>query len=99
MREFTTTEKDVDKGISRIPLALARLLEEDVLEEEDSSSMLVDPPEILDDYTTAMEYRSQAYSQSRGNSAYNKTEDENSRERSSTIFSKSSIDNLTFEDF
>ena len=34
LREFTTTEKDRDKGISRIPLALARLREEDILEEE-----------------------------------------------------------------
>lgn len=31
LREFTTTEKDRDKGISRIPLSLARIYEEDVL--------------------------------------------------------------------
>jgi hypothetical protein len=37
LREFTTTEKDRDKGISRIPLTLARLYEEDILEEESTS--------------------------------------------------------------
>lgn len=33
LRECTTTEKDVEKGISRIPLQLARIYEEDVIEE------------------------------------------------------------------
>ena len=31
LREFTTTEKDRDKGISRIPLNMTRLREEDVV--------------------------------------------------------------------
>ena len=35
LREFTTTEKDRDKGISRIPLKLARLYEEDVLRDDE----------------------------------------------------------------
>lgn len=34
LREFTTTEKDLEKGVSRIPLQLARLYEEDVFEED-----------------------------------------------------------------
>lgn len=38
LREFTTTEKDRDKGVSRIPLKLARLFEEDILEEQDNST-------------------------------------------------------------
>jgi indole-3-glycerol phosphate synthase len=33
LREFTTTEKDMEKGVSRIPLQLARIYEEDVMEE------------------------------------------------------------------
>lgn len=33
LREFCTTEKDLEKGVSRIPLQLARIHEEDVMEE------------------------------------------------------------------
>lgn len=33
LREFATTEKDLEKGISRIPLQLARIYEEDLVEE------------------------------------------------------------------
>lgn len=33
LREFATTEKDLEKGISRIPLQLSRIYEEDVLED------------------------------------------------------------------
>lgn len=62
LREFTTTEKDVEKGISRLPLQLARIYEEDVLEEEDNSTTLMTSPEILDDYTKDLEHRSLAYS-------------------------------------
>jgi len=32
LREFTTTEKDLEKGVSRIPLQLARILTEDLIE-------------------------------------------------------------------
>lgn len=31
LREFATTEKDLEKGISRIPLQLARIYEEDLV--------------------------------------------------------------------
>lgn len=31
LREFTTTEKDRDKGISRMPMHLARIYEEDII--------------------------------------------------------------------
>jgi hypothetical protein len=76
------------------------LVEEDVLEEEvNSTSMIFDKLDIMDDYTKQMEHRNQAYSQSRGNSMYGKHEDLDSRERSSTLFSKSLLDNVTFEDF
>lgn len=34
MREFTTTEKDMEKGVSRIPLNLSRLFEEDLLDDK-----------------------------------------------------------------
>lgn len=34
LREFTTTEKDLEKGISRIPLQLARIYEEDVMADD-----------------------------------------------------------------
>lgn len=55
LREFTTTEKDRDKGISRIPLSLARIYEEDILEDEDEIS--VEPLEILENYSSNMEHR------------------------------------------
>jgi hypothetical protein len=34
--EYTTKEKDAQKGISRIPLELARIKEENLIEEESS---------------------------------------------------------------
>jgi hypothetical protein len=34
MKEYTTTEKDVVKGISRIPLNLARIYEEDIIKDK-----------------------------------------------------------------
>ena len=37
LREFTTTEKDLERGISRIPLQLSRLLEEDILDQQTES--------------------------------------------------------------
>jgi len=52
LREFRTTEKDVDKGISRIPLQLARLIEEDMLGDKvESATRLSEHPDIVDDYT------------------------------------------------
>lgn len=62
MREFTTTEKDRDKGVSRIPLKLARLFEEDILEEQDSIEKDSGDLEILENYTQNMEHRQEAYS-------------------------------------
>jgi hypothetical protein len=35
LREFNTTEKDLEKGFSRIPLPLARIFEEDVMAESE----------------------------------------------------------------
>ena len=32
LREFTTTRKDMQRGVSRIPLKMARLYEEDLLD-------------------------------------------------------------------
>ena len=37
LRDFTTGEGDVVKGVSRIPLHLARIYEEDVMEEFETS--------------------------------------------------------------
>lgn len=34
LEDFTTTEKDLSRGISRMPLALARLTEEDILKDQ-----------------------------------------------------------------
>ena len=52
LREFTTTEKDVDKMISRIPLVLARMYEEDVITEmEMDISLAADELEVMDNYT------------------------------------------------
>lgn len=50
LREFTTTEKDRDKGISRIPLSLARLYEEDVIKDEDELVCITETPEIQETY-------------------------------------------------
>ena len=64
LREFTTNDKDVTKGISRIPLQLARIYEEDIIEESSSSEqsvLLMEPLEILDNYTKILEHRSNAY--------------------------------------
>jgi len=36
LREFQTTDKDVEKGISRIPLKIARIYEEDILDKMDN---------------------------------------------------------------
>lgn len=38
LRDYTTGENDVVKGVSRIPLHLARIYEEDVMEESEVSS-------------------------------------------------------------
>ena len=38
LRDYTTNESDVGKGISRIPLQLARIYEEDVMEEIEVST-------------------------------------------------------------
>lgn len=67
LREFTTTEKDLEKGISRIPLQLARIFEEDVIENHQDASKSVsaklsEPLEILDNYTKVMEHRLKAKS-------------------------------------
>lgn len=65
LREFTTTEKDLEKGVSRIPLQLARIYEEDIVEEPDEGGQMVqmmEQMEILDNYTKVMEHRSKAYS-------------------------------------
>lgn len=69
LREVTTTEKDMGKGVSRIPLQLARIYEEDVIEEMDCSpsvstgSGVQKPPGMmeavsaLDNYRGVMEHR------------------------------------------
>jgi hypothetical protein len=64
LKEFATTEKDVDKGISRVPLVLARIYEEDLLGDEfdDSIMVMTEPVEIFDNYTSNMEHRARAYS-------------------------------------
>jgi len=38
LKEFNTTEKDLEKGLSRIPLPLARIHEEDAIEESKDSA-------------------------------------------------------------
>ena len=35
LQDFVTTEKDVQKGLNRLPLNLARLIEEDILSDEE----------------------------------------------------------------
>jgi len=68
LREFMTTEKDVEKGVSRIPLQLARIYEEDVMEELDTqpSSTSTSEPGSEMDFTKNMEHRNQARKSTRG---------------------------------
>lgn len=69
LREFTTTEKDLEKGVSRIPLQLARIYEEDVMEEIEfspvsghgSTATQSEPTSALDNYSGVMEHRRQSY--------------------------------------
>ena len=35
LQDFVTTEKDVQKGLNRLPLNLARLIEEDIMSDEE----------------------------------------------------------------
>ena len=102
LREFTTTEKDRDKGISRIPLPLARIYEEDIIEE---SSEPILPPvseqlDVLESYAFDMEHRKEAFSMSK-RSDFDREEfgERNERERSSTLFSRTSVELVNFEDF
>jgi hypothetical protein len=63
LRDYTTNESDVGKGISRIPLQLARLYEEDVMEEIEvqspasGSAGAGDQHSVLDNYNKVMEHR------------------------------------------
>lgn len=41
LREFTTTEKDLEKGIVRVPLQLARIYEEDMIADDSTTSSSV----------------------------------------------------------
>lgn len=102
LREFTTTEKDRDKGLSRIPLRLARIYEEDIIEDQDMvMSNVSEELDILETYKFDMEHRKQAFSLSK-RSDFDREEFEdnfNERDRSSTLFSRTSIDVVNFEDF
>ena len=66
LRDYTTNESDVGKGISRIPLQLARLYEEDVMEEieistpNSGSSVVSGDASILDNFNKVMAHRHQA---------------------------------------
>jgi hypothetical protein len=69
LREFTTTEKDLERGISRIPLQLSRLNEEDLL--DDQSEALV--PNIITEPGSGGDIREeikQAAVVNRGNKQY-----------------------------
>lgn len=61
LSQFTTTEKDRDKGISRIPFHFTRIYEEDLLREEDEI-MQTQPEQldVLETYEFDMEHRKEA---------------------------------------
>jgi hypothetical protein len=42
LREFTTTEKDLKRGISRIPLELSRLPDEDLVDNQNLATVLTE---------------------------------------------------------
>ena len=56
LKDFTTSQNDVKKGVCRIPLELARLKEEDTLGEESKETQ-----ESEDDFVQAMANRGQQY--------------------------------------
>ncbi len=110
LREFQTTDKDVEKGISRIPLKIARIYEEDILDKMDNdghSAQLKESPSILENYTSIMEERKEAmvaYTKAKSKQSLTSQVADNDEvfgsERSSTIYTKSSADTtkVSFED-
>lgn len=57
LSEFTTGKKDLKKGLSRIPLELARIKDED----ESSSDMQFNFGEDNEDFNNQMEERTSSY--------------------------------------
>lgn len=45
LKEFSTSEKDFERGISRMPLELSRLPEEDIVENTNTATMLTEANE------------------------------------------------------
>ena len=86
-------------------MVIARMYEEDVFDEktniesEESTLLMVEPPEILDDYTKNIDHIHSAYNRSRGDSIYSsKIGGDDSEDfkrshtggRSETLYSKNS---------
>ena len=88
LREFTTTYKDLEKGVSRMPLSLAQLEDESV------------DQEIMDDFSGLMEHRSQAYSTKRSSLANARMPCDQESHKCAAAYQKSTSDSTVFfEDF
>ena len=76
LKEFQTTERDVKKGISRIPMQIARLVEEDIMTETtttaDSIQLMVEPLELDDSYAKVIDHIHESYNRVRGDSIQTK---------------------------
>jgi hypothetical protein len=74
LKEFQTTERDVKKGISRIPMQIARLVDEDIMQETNptgdmsSASLMVEPLEMDDSYAKVITHIHESYNRHRGDS-------------------------------
>jgi hypothetical protein len=100
--EFTTSKKDIKKGISRIPLEMARLKSEDI---EMSSSIQLkteESKEDQEDYSHQMDERTQSYARNDVPTfefSDNTPDIIQGSRRSNTLYSKVRDDLITLDDF
>lgn len=98
LSEFTTSKKDLKKGISRIPLEMARIKDEN----EDLELQFNIPSDDQENFNATMEERTSSYN---ANSIPQFEMDKEcsqilqGREKSSTLYSKSRDQVTTLDDF
>lgn len=81
-----------------MPLILARLYEEDIVANEDAEKSIVrESLEIVDDYSENMEHRMK--SKNLRNSVLPKEEELDRKSASKTLYARSTIEIVNFEDF
>jgi cobalamin biosynthesis protein CobT len=84
LNDFTTTEKDKNKGVSRYPPKQFRLKEEDLIREASETQMLkaevMDQEAfacVMDDYQGNLELRGKMYEESKVPKEYDDEEEDN----------------------